>query len=232
MCPLSPHGLKFRSKASLQAFLLKNGQEDLNINLFNFTASKDHEVTTPSIARQKGKTKKHDNEQPDDATGVSDSPLNKSARTCSELRGSTVKAVKDSVDLIGKEKIKKVQSTSSIVEDVAQPQSPHRTGLLREKILRLVPKQQNACKDSPAGSSLVPTLNLEPPAEGENKEEDERGGKERQVDSRGGKGADSEHHAGVNSVGMEVLSPEISGGSSTEVADSQNSKYDLHCNSL
>lgn len=220
--------MKFRSKASLQAFLLKNGQEDLNINLFDFTASKDHEVTTPFIARQKGKMKKHDNKQQDDATGASDSTLNKSARTCSDLRGS---AVKDSVHPIVKEKIKKVQSTSSIMEDAVQPQSPHRTGLLREKILRLVPKQQNAYKDNPADSSLVPTLNFEPPAEGENKEGD-RGGKERQVDSRGGKGADSEHHAGVNCVGMEVLSPEISGGSSAEVTDSQNSKYDLHCGSL
>lgn len=220
---VSPQGLKFRSKASLQAFLLKNGQEDLNINLFNFTASIDDEVTTPSKARQTGRKKKHRNKHQDDAPG-----------TCYALRGPTVTNVKDSVDpdQSAPEKIQKVPLSSSIMEGVVQQKSPHKAGLLREKILRLVPNQQNACKEKPAGSPSVPILNLEPPAEGENNSEDERGGRERYDDSRSGNESDSERNAGANCVGMEVLSPEISGGSCTQVSDSQNSKYDLHCDSL
>lgn len=221
--PISPQGLKFRSKTSLQAFLLKNGQEDLNINLFNFSASKDDELIAPFKAMQKRRKEK---EQQYDAPGVSKSPLNTSARTCHAL-SSTVHAVNDSGDSdhIVPEKMQKIPSASCTVDDVAQKKSPHRAGLLREKILRLVPNQQNACKEKQAGSLSVPTLNLEPPADGENKSEDVQGGKERQVDSRGGN--DSEHDAGANSVGTEVLSPKISGGSCAQEADSQNSKHDL-----
>lgn len=228
MCHISPQGLRFRSKASLQAFLLKNGQEDLNINLFNFTASIDDEVTKPFRARKQGRKKKHRNEQQDDAPGVSDSPLNE---TCSALRGPTVSPVLDP-DQSAPEKRLIVPSSSSVMDDVAQQKSPHRAGLLREKILRLVPSQQNACKEKPAGFPSVPILNPEPPAEGENKSEDERGGRERQGDSRGGEESDLERDAGANCVGMEVLSPEISNGGCTKVSDSQNSKYDLHCDIL
>lgn len=128
--------------------------------------------------------------------------------------------------------MQKVQSSSSTVDNVAEQKSPHRAGVLREKILRLVPNHQNDCKEKPAGSLSVPTLNLEPPAEGENKSEDVQGGKERQVDSRGGNESDSQRDASANSVGTEVLSPEISGGSCAQVSDSQNSEYDLHCDSL
>lgn len=131
------------------------------------------------------------------------------------------------------EKMQKVQSSSSTVDNVAEQKSPRRACLLREKILRLVPNHPNhACKEKPAGSLSVPTLNLEPPAEGENKSEDVQGRKERQVDSRGGNESDSERDASASSVGTEVLSPEISGGSCAQVSDSQNSEYDLHCDSL
>lgn len=172
--------------------------------------------------------RRKEKEQQYDAPGVSKSPLNTSARTCYALR-STVHAVNDSGDSdhIVPEKMQKIPSASCTVDDVARKKSPHRAGLLREKILRLVPNQQNACTEKQAGSLSVPTLNLEPPAEGDNKSEDVQGGKERQVDSRGANESDSEHDAGANSVGTEVLSPKISGGSCAQVADSQNSKYDL-----
>lgn len=232
MCHISPQGLTFRSKASLQAFLLKNGPEGLNINLFNFTASIDEEVTTSSKVRQKGRKKKHRNEQQDNAPGVSVSepPLNKVTGTW----GATVATVNDSVDpdQSAPEKIQQVPSTLSIVDDVAQQKSPQRAGLLREKILRLVPHQQNACKEKPAGSASVPILNIEPLAEGENNSEDERGRRERQGDSRGGDESDLERDVDANCVGREVLSPGISGGSCTQVSDSQNSKYDLHHDSF
>lgn len=171
-------------------------------------------------------------EKQDDVPRVSDSPLNTSTRTCYALR-STVNTVNESVDTDHSvpEKMQK-QSSLSTVDNVAEQKSPHRAGLLREKILRLVPNHQNACKEKPAGTLSVPTLNLEPPAEGENKSEDVQGGKERQVDSRGGNESDSERDASANSVGTEVLSPEISGGSCAQVSDSQNSEYDLHCDSL
>lgn len=164
--------------------------------------------------------RRKEKEQQYDAPGVSKSSLNTSARTCYALRST------DS-DHVVPEKMQKILSSSCTVDDVAQQKSPHRAGLLREKILRLVPNQQSACKEKQAGSLSVPTLNLEPPAEGENKSENE-GGNERQFDSRGGNESDSEHGAGADSVGTEVLSPKISGGSCAQVADSQNSKYDLH----
>lgn len=207
---------------------------DLNINLFNFTASIDDEVTTPSKARQKGRKKKPRNEQQDDAPGESDSLLNKAAGSCYALRGPTATAVKDSADpdQSAREKIQKVQSSSSIVDDVAQQTSPLRAGSLKEKILRLVPNQQYACKEKPAGSHSVAILSLEPPTKGENNSEDERGRRERQGDSRGGNEPDSKRYAGAICVGTEVLSPEISGESCTQVSEAQNSKYDLHCDSL
>lgn len=203
----------------------------MNINLFNFTTSVDEEVATLSKARQKGRKTKTRNEQQDGAPGVSDSPLKKAAGTCC---APTVATGKDSVgpDQSAPEKIQKVPASSSIVDDVAEQKSPHRVGLLREKILRLVPNQQNAGKEKPASSPSVPILNFEPPAEGENNNEDERGRRERQGDSRGGNESESGHDAGANCVGTEVLSPEISGVSSTQVSDSQNSKYDLHRDSL
>uniref|UniRef100_A0A3Q3XCA8 MBD domain-containing protein n=1 Tax=Mola mola TaxID=94237 RepID=A0A3Q3XCA8_MOLML len=56
---ISPQGLRFRSRPSLHAFLLQNEELNLDINLFDFTASKGDEVIFPSQVKQRRTRKKH-----------------------------------------------------------------------------------------------------------------------------------------------------------------------------
>lgn len=125
---------------------------------------------------------------------------------------------------------------SPTVDDAKLQKSPQRVGLLREKLLRLAPssEQQNTLvvhEDEQADSQpSVPTLNVEPATESENEGEDERGGDEIQIHSKGDNKPNSKLEAAADShrdVGEEVLLPDITGGSCTQVRDSQNSKYDL-----
>lgn len=218
----------------------------MDINLFNFTASKGDEVTAPSQAKQRRRKKKHTDGQQEDATEILDPPPNKSKRASSSLR-NTDKKVKSSVDpnfintdVVPKEipHVPEAQAAcSSTVDDVTLQKSPQRVGLLREKLLRLAPtsNQQNALivhKDKQADSQPpLQTPNVEPATESENKGEDERGGEEVQIHSRGDNKPNSEQDAVANShcdVEEEVLLPEITSGSCTQVRDSQNSKFDLH----
>lgn len=241
-CPLSPQGLRFRSRASLHAFFLQNGEPILDINLFNFTASKEDEVATPSQVKQGRRKKKHTNGQQDNATKIFDPPPKKSKRAPSSLRRTKDKKEKSSVDpnqvnadIVPEEiphELEVQAASSSTVDDITLQKSPQRVGLLRDKILRLTPtsNQQNALivhKDKQAETQpSVQTLNVESATESENKGEDET-----QIHSRGDNKPNSELGAVANShqdVEEEVLLPEITGGSCTQVRDSQNSKYDLH----
>ncbi|XP_054464765.1 methyl-CpG-binding domain protein 4 [Anoplopoma fimbria] len=227
----SPQGQRFRSRSSLHAFLLKDGEGSLDINLFDFTASKD-DVVSPSRllvskGRRKTRKKRHvggKRETTEDASDMLDSPPNKSKRASSLLRSDT----KDR-----KVKSCKQAAPSTPEGDVRLQQTPQRAGQLREKLLRLDPssKQQNtpvALEDEEADSRpSLPTLNVEPATESENEGEDERGGDEIQIHSKGDNTPKSELEAEADSYRdeeeeEEVLLPDITGGSCTPVRGSQN----------
>lgn len=244
---LSPQGLKFRSRASLHAFLLDNEEGNLDINLFDFTASKGSDVTTPTKVKLRRRKKKHADGQQEDVTEGLDPPPNKSKRASSSLRSTKEVKVKCSKDSNGINQdsvegelshvigVKAAPSTS--VDDVILQKSPQRVGQLREKLLRLAPSssQQNtltAHEDKQADSQpSLPTLSVEPATESENEGEDEQSRHQIRILSEGDNKPNSVLEAVADSyqhVEEEVLLPDISGGSCAPARESQNSKYDLH----
>lgn len=239
----SPQGLKFRSRASLHAFLLENPDGNLDINLFDFTLSKSDKVTDISHVKRMRKKKKPTDQLQEDSAEILDPPQNDFARGSSTVR--TTKDEKTSIDPchintgtvpVEIQPALEVQTASScIVDDITQQRSPQRVGLLREKLLRLFPteNQQNAPlvhndKQADSHHSVQPP-NVEPATESENEGEDERGGEETQIH----RGGDNESNSELDAVANggcdveEVLLPEVTAG-----RESQNSKYDLHADSL
>ncbi|XP_040912435.1 methyl-CpG-binding domain protein 4 [Toxotes jaculatrix] len=178
----SPQGQKFRSRASLHAFLLKNGDGNLDLNLFDFTASEADVITAsqtlPSPMKQRRTKKKHaDRRQKttQDATEILDPPPTKSKRASSSPRRTKEENVK-SVDnynhintIILPEVLEVCRAKTdetvkcctqvgplSTVDDVKLQKSPQRVGL-REKLFRLVPssiQKDTSCvhKDEQADS--------------------------------------------------------------------------------
>ncbi|XP_029291670.1 methyl-CpG-binding domain protein 4 [Cottoperca gobio] len=217
----SPQGQKFRSRASLHAFLLKDGEENLNINLFDFTASKDNVVTTsqllPSQEKRRRRKKRHaggQQEATEAAIEILNSPPDKSIRATPSLRSEN----KDRKIKSATVKCCVQAAPSTTDKDVKLQKSPQRSGQLREKILRLTPSsnQQHTLivnKEEEADSwPSVPTLNVEP---AENEDEDEI-----QIHSKGDNKLNSELEADAKDE--EVLLPDTPGGSCTPVRDSQN----------
>ncbi|XP_068996926.1 methyl-CpG-binding domain protein 4 [Embiotoca jacksoni] len=169
----SPQGQRFRSRASLHAFLLKSGDGNLDIKLFDFTTSKENVTSSqivPAKVKQTRRKKKHPDGQKEiteDVTEILDPPPNESKRTSSSLRSDTEdeKSVEDVYHInsdIVPEKVTHVlqvsgdktaetakccsqAAPSGMVDDVKLQRSPQRVGLLREKLLRLTPStnQQN-----------------------------------------------------------------------------------------
>ncbi|CAK6957437.1 methyl-CpG-binding domain protein 4 [Scomber scombrus] len=164
----SPQGQKFRSRASLQAFLLKNGDVNVDISLFDFTTVKGNVITSPQILplrEKKSRKKKHADGQQDTIekaqTVILDPPPNKSKRASSPLRnkeekvknaehpnpvnGDTVKEefthLLEVCNYKNDETVKCCTqiAPSAPAADVKQQSSPQRVGLLREKLLRLAP---------------------------------------------------------------------------------------------
>ncbi|KAK5863788.1 hypothetical protein PBY51_000793 [Eleginops maclovinus] len=225
----SPQGQRFRSKPSLHAFLIKDGEGDLDIDLFDFTASKDDAVIAsqllPSRVKQKRRDKIHaggEQETKEDATQILDPPPYKSKRASSYLKSKT----KD-----GKVRSASVKSCIEAApltkeEDVKLQKSPQRSGQLRDKLLRLAPSNQHTVivnKGEEADSRpSAPTLNVEPATESENEGEDERSSDELQIRSKGANKSNSELEADAEDEEEEVLLPDTTGGSRTPVRDSQN----------
>ncbi|XP_028438500.1 methyl-CpG-binding domain protein 4 isoform X2 [Perca flavescens] len=218
----SPQGQKFRSRASLHAFLLKDGAGNLDINLFDFTTSKDNVVTTsqllPSQVKQRRKKKRHADGQ--QTTTEDATPPNKSKRAPSSLRSET----KDRKVKSATVKCCIQAAPTSTEDDVKLQKSPQS---LREKLLRLAPSsnQQNNLivhKDEEADSQpSVPTLNVEPAteSESENEGEDEQGGDEIQIHSKGDNKSNSELEAVAErhqDEEGEVLLPDITESKSVE----------------
>ncbi|XP_034552466.1 methyl-CpG-binding domain protein 4 [Notolabrus celidotus] len=235
----SPQGLKFRSKASLNAFLLKNGECNIDVNLFGFATIKDKGVNTSSQVKQRRRKKNHADEQQDKTKDTMDTcgpPPSKSQRSSSLIRHTEEEKVKrdnNNVDMNRvleettyfsdntDDGVKCCGPTAHVTteDELKLQNSLPKAGLLREKLLRLAPftSEQNPSithKDKQRDSQpSVPTLNVEPATESENKGDDERGEEEIQIHSKGDKKPNPE---------PEVLLPHISCESCTPVRETQN----------
>uniref|UniRef100_UPI0037E96F07 methyl-CpG-binding domain protein 4 n=1 Tax=Semicossyphus pulcher TaxID=241346 RepID=UPI0037E96F07 len=247
----SPQGLKFRSKASLSAFLLKNGEGNIDISLFEFSASKGDDVIIPSkVKHRRRKTKHADGQQEKTQDATLDEPPSKSKRASCLVRSTKEEKVKSTedtnhikTDIVQKEVALCNDTTDEIVkgcipaapstteDDFILQRSPQRAGQLREKLLSLAPSinQQNTFsvrKDDQTDSQpSVPTLNIEPATESENEGDDEGGGEEIQIHSKGDNKPNPEAEGDADchqDVQEEVLLPDIAGVSFTPVRDSKN----------
>ncbi|XP_068453199.1 methyl-CpG-binding domain protein 4 [Clinocottus analis] len=216
----SPQGQKFRSRASLLAFLLKDGEGSLDIKQFDFTASKDDVVVVAAASRlvaSKGGRRTRKKRRAGGQQATTDPPPSKSKRASSCLRS----AAED-----GEAKSCTAAASSTTEDDVRLQESPQRAGQPSEKPLRPDPssKQRHtpaAREDEEADPrpSAVPTLNVEPATESEGEDEDEGGG-----DENSGKG-DCEPNCELEADSRryeEAAVPDIAGGSCTPVGDSQN----------
>uniref|UniRef100_A0A8C5D646 Methyl-CpG-binding domain protein 4 n=1 Tax=Gouania willdenowi TaxID=441366 RepID=A0A8C5D646_GOUWI len=139
----SPQGQRFRSKASLKAFLLKSGEVDVNLTPFDFTASK-NDVISLQVVSPNGKQKKSKKmfaEQPQEES-----------EAIAEM--TKVKNENDVINCCLK------GSPSKKEDDINQQASPQRTGLLRAKLLRLTPSsnKQNTVMVYTEAQPSVPSL--------------------------------------------------------------------------
>ncbi|XP_017161190.1 methyl-CpG-binding domain protein 4 [Poecilia reticulata] len=247
---ISPSGQRFRSKSSLHDYLLKNGGENLDINLFDFTSSKTKFITSEtdqSKGTQEKWTKKQANGQQDKTGGKVKSARHKSKNSFSSTRCKVSKskitpAVEDTKSNTLQEDVaeeagpisSQATSSSDLAVDDHTPQSPRRVGLLREKILRLAPSsdQQNtflpAHRNQPANAPpSVPTLSVEAATESENESENVANTDVAQPHSKGDNKSNSEVVDNADSHREEEVLPDNSGGSCTPVRDSHNRSKNL-----
>ncbi|XP_041859636.1 methyl-CpG-binding domain protein 4 [Melanotaenia boesemani] len=168
---ISPKGQKFRSRASLRAFLLESGEAELDISHFDFTTSKDEfatSQTTPLKEKPRRQKMKQADEQQEKMGKNLDPPPNKSKRFSSSFRNGTedreVETVKDTNSVDGDILLKRTHieevcgdktdeatrdwsltTPLALADDVKVGKSPQKAGLLRKKLLRLAPSsnQQN-----------------------------------------------------------------------------------------
>ncbi|XP_061838241.1 methyl-CpG-binding domain protein 4 [Nerophis lumbriciformis] len=146
---MSPQGQRFRSRASLKAFLMKNG-EDIDINLFDFTSTK-KDVT--SLQKQRKKKTRTRGGQKD------------TRQTLDLVDGDIVKEdpkkamweCNDSGDRSLHTSWRQAEPTPVYDDDVTLQKSP-----LRAKLLRL-----DALGASQENETVLPSLNVEPPTEDE-----------------------------------------------------------------
>ncbi|KAM6924961.1 methyl-CpG-binding domain protein 4 [Xenentodon cancila] len=162
---ISPKGQKFRSKASLQAFLLQSAEWNLDINLFDFTASKD-DFTTSETLLLNAKPRRRKKKQPDgqqEKPGKKMDPIPSKSQKASSFLSSDIKdkkvtALEDTNSINSDNQIDKnadievcedkteeivrdCSQTASLglVDDVKVQKSPQKVGQLREKLFRLAP---------------------------------------------------------------------------------------------
>lgn len=227
-------------------YLLKNGGENLDINLFDFTSSKTKfpsSETDHSKETQEKWTKKQANGQQEQIGGKVKSARHKSKNSSSSTRCKVSKskvkpAVEDIRSNILQEDIaeeaeqisSQATSSSDLADDDDTHKSPRRVGLLREKILRLAPSSDQRNTFLPAHRNQlantppsVPTLSVEAATESEDESENVANTDVAQAHSKGDK-SNSEVVDNADSHREEEVLPDNSGGSCTPVRDSHNSK--------
>lgn len=203
---------------------MANPDGNLDINLFDFTASKSDTVADVSSVKQTRTKKKH----PDRPQGASTKILDWPGRDSFTVRPTREEDDKASVGPCQVESDGaqvKIQSASE-AESVPGQRSPQRAASLREKLLKLVPAGSQ-WSSLPAGgaerAAASQPPSVEPAAESENEKEEEvqnhRGGDD-------GSNSDGDAVANGGCDVEEVLLPEA-----TAARESQNSKYQLHADS-
>lgn len=217
----SPHGQRFRSKASLQAFLEKNEEVNFDISLFDFTTAKKMATNSSSFSthtKQRSEKKitrgrkKKVMELPEEPSIISNNELfHNNCETKSKENDNHIDPDKP-------EECKGCENADSLdpAVECEVKISPERGGLLREKLLTL-----NAvkAKDTACLHPSVPSLCVQPASESE-KEQDMA-----LIHGEGDKKPISEPGI-VNSsspdLEEQVLLPGVSEGTRTPVRNSQN----------
>lgn len=201
----------------------------MDINLFDFTASKSDTVADVSRAGKKTRTRKKPPDRSQEAsTEILDGPPSgRDSSTFGPARDEDDEASAGPCQVESDAAPVKIQPESE-AESAPGQRSPQRAASLREKLLKLVPagSQQNsspAADAERAAASQPPSV--EPAAESEKEEEEEE---EAQIRRGGDDGSNSDRDAVANGGCdvEEVLLPEV-----TAARESQNSKYQLHADS-
>lgn len=239
----SPHGQRFRSRASLQVFFQETGEGNYDISLFDFTPSKNCLITNSkylsSLTKPRGK-KKGTVDDKQEIKDLSEVPPITSERLpttfckdCMQDKANTYTT--DMPDVCtGKtdESIKSGIPATIITtgDEVTLQNSPQRVGLLREKLLTLTSFKDSVYSDNDTAClhPPVPTLNVEPASESENEGEDEQD--VAMFHSKGDKKPISDPEIATRShhdVEEQVLLPDISGGNCTPVRGSQSKSKKL-----
>lgn len=218
----SPHGQKFRSKASLQAFLLKN-EESFDISVFDFSPTM-KSVTNSSIPCH---TKVCDRKQ--DSGGHKTKIKKLSVESTTKPNDllpytSKTKFTHNDPDISDEcswhENTKRLNNAgpSTIKDEVKLQTSPQRGGVLKEKLLTLTDlKDRNTACSQPS----VPSLCVEPASMSENEQDVTL------IHSEGDKKPISELgivNSSIPDLEEQVLLPGVSEEKRTPVRDSQN-KY-------
>ncbi|KAM8830456.1 methyl-CpG-binding domain protein 4 isoform 1-T6 [Synchiropus picturatus] len=206
---ISPSGRKFRSRASLQAFLSKQDDGSINIDLFKFTTPKQRpSVELPSS--QKKPRRKNQRLVKDHFAGA----LHPADITCSnhsdcpgDMKSSTVLDMSNDLQTRG------AQNLLMTTEDNHKTQrSPQRVGLLKEKLLRLA---DSVAQPESLGEKTQPCDVVA--LEGECEEGEIQIHTPGNNNSDPAVGADSRHD-----LEEEAALPDITGGSGTLERSSQN----------
>nr|XP_057908621.1 methyl-CpG-binding domain protein 4 [Doryrhamphus excisus] len=155
---MSPQGQIFRSRASLKAFLKKNG-EDININVFDFTATKSDVTSLHFLPfREERRRQKKQKE----TTHILD-PLPDTLKRATSYRSVDDDDVKEDPPEASDESLQPEPEPAGVHDDATLEKRPLRVGLLRAKLLRLDPLMAPQ-----EVQTYTPSVFLEPPPTDEN----------------------------------------------------------------
>ncbi|KAK7884868.1 hypothetical protein WMY93_027991 [Mugilogobius chulae] len=210
VCFISPHGQRFRSMTSLQAFLQKNGEKNCDLNMFEFSS-------TDTKAKSKRKYNRVCNKEINGLPDKAYSPQSSELLFADDKNQMCKKGDIIAPDILDECDIKDHMHTSihaTFENEVTSGRSPLRGGLLKEKLLVATGLKD---KETASSHSLVPSLHVELASESENEQD-----------------VALIHTGIVNSSSREteeqVLSPHISVGSCSPARDSQNKPRKLDDN--
>ncbi|KAJ0036645.1 hypothetical protein NQD34_005322 [Periophthalmus magnuspinnatus] len=230
---ISPQGQRFRSRTSLQAFLQKNGDGDCNMSMFNFsctdTSIKNYFSTKTKARSQRkdtGDFEKNSTEMPDEACSIESHELPSADCKNQINKQDEIIIISDIPDqCTRKENASPIQAGLATFEDEEKMQrTPIRSGLLKEKLFMTTgfKDKYTACVHPP-----VLSLCVEPASESESEQDVAL------IHSKGDEKPISELgivNSSSDEMEEQVLSPNISVGSSTPVRDSQNKSKKIEDN--
>lgn len=209
---ISPQGQRFRSRASLQAFLLNTGEENTDIAVFDFTVPKDHVTTTSQTpsSKIKGRQQKQKKERlENESTTFGAETVAEKITHLPDIRG-------DRSDEAEKRCLQAVPSGKQCDVNL---QRTHQSVELHDKHNTFIVRKETQVDSQPS----VPTLNFTPATDSENEGEVEL---VQCFSHRGGeKESNSKLEADTNSdldVKDEEVSSDVNEGSDSSTQNAQN----------